>query len=262
MNLANLKEEYEKNGIVILKNFLHDDLTNNFKVEIEQYAKYLCNKHNIFSNDYLNDGLIQLDKKDHSQIHLLYNVIRDSTSLNQIVYNKEIIKTIKYLLNIEYTAYVKYHIVRIDPPKDERFLYKWHQESFYSIPNTPSIQLWAPLINCNNEENGTIDVLLGSHKEELPHYIEKVPNGHTQLFIKDEDIKKQHEFLKAELSPSDIVLFHPYLIHKSNSNFSEKIRYSLVSHYVNPQNDNFYLEENHFIDINRQKCENYDSFFN
>lgn len=262
MNLNELKEEYERNGIIILKNFLQKDLINNFKNEIEQYAEYLCNKHDIFSNDYLNDGLIKLDKKDHSQIHLIYNVIRNSTSLNQIVYNHKVVKIIKHLLEVEHSLYVKYHIVRIDPPKDERFLYKWHQESFYSIPNTPSIQLWAPLVNSNNKKNGTIDVLVGSHKKELPHYIEKVPDGHIQLYIKDEDIKRNYTLLKAEVSPSDIVLFHPYLIHKSNSNLSEKIRYSIVSHYINPENDNFYLEENLFIDINRQRCENYDNFFN
>ena len=75
------------------------------------------------------------------------------------------------------SVYNMYHIVRLDAPSDARFLYKWHQESYYTIPDANSLQVWAPLVEKSTKENGTVEVLVGSHEKEIQHRIERVRGG-------------------------------------------------------------------------------------
>ena len=44
------------------------------------------------------------------------------------------------------TIYSWTHRIRIDPPRDDRRTYGWHQEIFYTFPDTKFLQTWAPII--------------------------------------------------------------------------------------------------------------------
>jgi len=257
-------ELYNKQGFIVQKDFFTVDEINQFNIKLTKIIDFFLVKNNLSSSNPLHNGFMQLDKLDHKNIHIIYNIIRNSDALSYLTSSQKVFNTIRNLLGNEEDTplYNMYHISRMDPPSDIRFLYKWHQESFYTIPNTNSVQLWAPLIEKSTKENGTIDVLVGSHKKEIQHRIEKVPDGHEQKYIKDEDIKDKFELLKVELNPRDALFFHPYLIHKSNHNIGNKVRYSLVSHYLDPLSVDYHTDitDLSFGEHHRKRCINYKEY--
>ena len=253
-------EEYKKNGFVILKQFFSWKLLKEFEESLQSLLSVSLEKNNISSTDYFHKAFRELDKKDHSEIKSIYETLRNSDKTGNIIYYPPLVEVVKELLGMSRTQmiYLIYHICRLDPPEDGRFLYGWHQQSFYSVFEADEVQLWMPVIGKNTKEMGTISILEGSHKRELPHYIHKIKDGHEQMIIPDENVKGFKErFIEIELG--DILLFHPYLIHRSNQNFSEKVRYSIVASYASPYDKRFKGKEHkERTAYHNKRCKNYE----
>lgn len=201
---------------------------------------------------------IEADKKDHSTIHRLYNMLKNSEPILNMTFDESFIRDAKFLMGLSTpdSLYVPYHVCRMDPPEDERFTYRWHQESFYSIFGADQVQIWMPLLHGSTKENGTMSVLVGSHKDgEIPHFLHKTEGGHEQKYIPMPSSKHKEEFIK--LNPGEAILFHKHLIHRSNYNVSDKVRFTLVAAYVNPLDEKFHLEDEATIAAyHRSRCMN------
>jgi ectoine hydroxylase len=118
------------------------------------------------------------------------------------------------------------------------------------------------MVNSNNKENGSIDVLVGSHREGvIPHYLEETEGGYNTLHIRENQISDIDKYVKVtvDLKPGDVLLFHPNLVHKSNMNHSDRVRYTLTAHFLDPLDENFkLLSYNEIIRLNRTRCINAD----
>ncbi len=236
--------DYEKNGFIILKNFISEDKVHAFQNGLESLLQLHCKRNNVKTNDYFSDGYIQLRNKDSKITQNIYNTIRHSNIISSITSDLQLINYVKLLLNMkeENIVYTMYNICRMDMPNDQKFLLRYHQEAFSTIPFTNSLQLWAPIIERNCTNNGSIDVLVGSHKlGEIDHFIEKISDVHLSSYLKESSISNISSFEKitVELDPTDILLFSPYLIHKSNANIGGRVRYSLVTHYIDSTDNMF-----------------------
>jgi ectoine hydroxylase-related dioxygenase (phytanoyl-CoA dioxygenase family) len=257
--------KYKENGFVILKSAIIDNNLKYFNEGFELLLKKECNDLGKTFSDYYNDGFMWLDKNNHSQIHKIYNILRNSDILSRIVFQENILSAIKVLMGKKDTEslYKTYHICRMDPPKDTTFLLNWHQESYSTIPHTNSIQMWCPLINRNDEKNGSIDILVGSHKKEIPHYLERLSDNYLSYSIPEKCIENFHDYNKITvgINPGDVLLFHPNLIHRSNNNYSSNVRYSLTTHFIDPHDKNFKLiSDDEIIRLNRKRCVNAHDF--
>ncbi len=241
--INSLKNNYQKDGHVLLKNFLDPNDVKGFKDILIDLINYHLRKEGIKSNDPVNDGLIKLDRKNHKAIVAIYETLRNSDALCRIVYNQKLLSAVKEILGLspDQAVYLAGHSCRIDPPRDERFTYKWHQQSYYSIREAAEVQLWTPMIARNTKEKGTLSILLKSHKKELSHHLERNPGGHEQMFIPDETVKGMFVEKFVEIDPGDVILFHPYMIHRSNHNSSKQVRYSMIASYANPFDKRFKL---------------------
>ena len=264
-----MKEKYDKNGYIILENFFSQEKLDLVKNQLHSLIEHELVKAGIVEeewscenvlcscirgaihirplrpekrpvSDTLNEGLIVLDQKDHSIVQHIYDTFSRSDDLLNMVFDTKLCDIIKELLVLteDQALHNLYHVGRIDPPNDNRFTYGWHQQSYYSIAESNQVQLWTPLVNRNTKEMGTISILLDSHKKEIQHHIDQVPDGHKQMILKDEEVTHFEEKI-IELNPTDILLFHPLMIHRSNNNVSKKVRYSLVSTFVNPYDPRF-----------------------
>ncbi|MGH8120972.1 MAG: phytanoyl-CoA dioxygenase family protein, partial [Gammaproteobacteria bacterium] len=119
-----------------------------------------------------------------------------------------------------------------------------------------------PLVERNGAENGSMDVLVGSHKDgEFPHYIcEK--DSYSSLYIPEDHIDfSRYARMTVELEPGYMLLLNPNLVHKSNFNNSTRVRYSLTVHIKNPMDANFELisKEERFK-LSRMKAVNYNEY--
>ena len=163
----------------------------------------------------------------------LYNVLGDTKVL-------EVVRKLSGLKKNQ-SPYIWESFCRIDPPKDKSFDLKWHQESYFTLPNSNSVQLWAPIVNRVNLKNtGTVSLLKSSLKlGELNHDIMKLEN-YIHEGIPDNEIEKINlEQVNMELNPGDVLFFHEKSVHKTYHNEGKKVRYTMVANYSNPYYSNF-----------------------
>lgn len=119
--------------------------------------------------------------------------------------------------------------MRIDPPRDERRTYGWHQEIFYTIPETRFIQTWCPLIRDTTIKNGTIEVCEGSHKEGIAKQTWNEIEGRATQIIVNEEVVVKYNQKKIPMKKGEILFFDPHMFHRSGHNSTkDEVRFSLV----------------------------------
>ncbi len=267
MNNSELCNNYKNNGYVILKNFIDKEKLESLEQSIKAQILYHMNRHNLKIKDtFVDYGIIEMnkirkDKKNFDSIQVIYNLVRKLPELYKIIGDEKLIEKIRLLSGMEsdQSPYIWENFLRIDPPHDSTFDLNWHQESYFTLPNSNSVQLWSPVINQVSLKNtGTMCALKESSRlGEITHNIIK-KNGYIHEGIFDDDIKDlKLEELHFELSPGDILLFNEHLVHKTIHNTGEKVRFTMVANYSNPYLSDFnFMNEKQVLLYHKQRTGN------
>ena len=245
MNSINYNS-FENNGYIIKENFVKDKYHSELFYLFYDLAVSAIKRNKIDLNydlknvddlDYKKD-LKELDKillgilkVNNTLIGELYDTVSYSSCFLKMISDSNIEDYTRSLLGLSKrnTIYSWTHRVRIDPPKDERRTYGWHQEIFYTIPETKFIQTWCPLIRNTTIENGTIEVCEGSHKEGIAKQTWNEIDGRATQIIVNEDIVKKYKQKKLPMLKGEILFFDPHMFHRSGHNSTkDEIRFSLV----------------------------------
>jgi hypothetical protein len=245
MNPNNLKS-FKNDGFLIKDNLIkdkyHSELFYLFydlavstikrnKIDLEYQLK------NVDDIDYnrdiktLDKILLDILKIDNKLIGELYDTVSYTSCFLKLVSDSDIEEHARSLLGLRKrnSIYSWTHRVRIDPPKDERRTYGWHQEIFYTIAETKFIQTWCPLIRDTTIENGTIEVCEGSHKEGIAKQTWNEFEGRATQIIVNEEVVAKYNQKKLPMKKSEILFFDPHLFHRSGNNSTKnEIRFSLV----------------------------------
>jgi ectoine hydroxylase-related dioxygenase (phytanoyl-CoA dioxygenase family) len=128
---------------------------------------------------------------------------------------------------------------RVDLPGDTLVFAEWHQEIFFSIPESRYIQFWAPLTRDVTAENGALQVCVGSHRHGIVKQCWEEPEGRHRQMIIDPETIAAHEQRSLELHLGQLLVFSPYLIHRSGSNSSNEVRFTLISAFHDIDNPSF-----------------------
>ena len=111
-------------------------------------------------------------------------------------------------------------------PNDKKRYYKAHQDFFYLPYSVNSVTLWVPLQN-TTKENGALKVIPKSH---LDYNL----LSHSAKDVKYNKLNKHYsknEFKIVNVKLGQALIFSSYLVHKSGSNNSNKIRMSFNVRY-------------------------------
>ena len=275
MDLINIKKNYLTNGFVILKNFFDKDDINKLErtiVELVNYHSKIEKLNNNLSVDekvILLNNLRKSDKSKEDRIQIIYNIIRKLPQFNNLITNQKIIKVVKKLNGIDdkfKTPYLWEGFIRIDPPFDHDYELRWHQESYFTLPNSNSVQLWSPIINkVKKNSTGTVSIMKKSFlKGEIPHSIIKQNKNYISESISDDKIKKlKYNEKLIEISPCDVLLFNELLIHKTFPNLGNKVRFTMIANYSNPFISNFkFMNENEVVSYHKNRTDNAIKFQN
>tara|TARA_A100001035_G_scaffold273584_1_gene264286 strand:+ start:843 stop:1742 length:900 start_codon:yes stop_codon:yes gene_type:complete len=244
-----LIDEFYNNGFVILRNLVDNKKIKKLEDSIKSQIIFHINKHGLnIKDDIYNQGIIQLnkirkDKANFDSIQVIYNLIRKLPELYNVLGDSNVMDIVRTLSNLDenQSPYIWESFCRIDPPNDSSFDLKWHQESFFTLPNSNSVQLWSPIINnVSIDKTGTVTLLKGSSKlGEIKHYIIKLKN-YIHEGIPDNEIDKINlDKTNVELKPGDFLFFHEHAIHKTFHNKGDKVRFTMVANYSNPYTENF-----------------------
>ena len=218
---VDMKIFYEKNGYISIKNGIPAN-------DINEIINDLTHIFSPFATDHkypIDSAIIALDKHDKPklyELHLLasklYSFTKIGSSLSTIVNAICGERVPQFNIGSGFLLGI---------PKDERLVYSYHQESNYMKGFNDIFNTHFPLLRTSVNENGTMSVLVGSHKLKTLNFekSQKSSNYYTDLVPVDIDkIKESFEERYNFLEVGDVLLFHKDTIHRSNFNSSNLAR--------------------------------------
>ncbi len=208
--------EYKENGYAIINNVISKKLISQFNRELKNIfpnKKNLTkpNKANIFANSY---------KKNNNR-KTYYALMQDMKSVKSITY--EIDKTLDHL-NVYNRLGFKSPSIKnaliVSLPKEKKFDNPLHQDIYNNHSNL-FIKIWAPLTEVGIER-GSMELFKKSHN------LGFIPPNYDKLKyypeVNNENIKKFESNILT-FKPGPIVVFNPFILHRSIPNVSEYTRF-------------------------------------
>lgn len=225
MNLE-LKYKYYSKGHVIIKGALR-------KKDLKECRKQLLISYKkIFNKELDNKNIHKFlteceNNKEWDKMYAAFKEVRKSKSFLKI--SKKLEELSKKFFNVKTKLIGTGYAIGIKNSK--RTSYDWHQEkTYYSKMKKNTFHYQFPFFGKCYKSNGTMSVLEGSHTlgEILNYsYKRKFKKGVYSFIPNDINLIKKYfkeKFLNMDLG--DVCIFHENIIHKSNINKTNKIRFA------------------------------------
>ena len=220
-SIDELRADYEKDGFVSIKGLIPFEKLEAVQSDLaETFAEFAADKQ--FPID---SAIIELDKKDKQLLYELHMATTKLISLRSLF--SLFAGVVVDLTSNQAPVYEISGGYLLGIPKDERLVYDFHQESNYMREFSSIFNFHFPLLRKSSQQNGTMSVLLGSHKIGTVSFEKKrlSQNAYTNLIpTAIEEIQSEFEEVHCILEPGDCVVFHKDLVHKSNFNSSDLCR--------------------------------------
>jgi len=254
---VNEKSFFEENGYCVFNNIFTKDEILDFKVAlnslIDLLLKKALSKHDYnqlkFTTDSLLDqGIPLLDKINPSYIPYIQRVISRSPEFLVLSSNKKASTIVKDLLEVpkNQALYLTSNGVVFTSPSSQtrnasKFETEWHLYTFYTMPKSKFIQLWAPLYHDSSHEIGTLKFAAMSHKKDPLQFNQKFdPNKgyNNQYYIEAKDIEG-FDKVSIPVTLGQLLVFDGRTVHSSGLNHSSKVRCTLLSLCHDIANEDF-----------------------
>jgi len=218
-------DDFNEKGFVILDTESFDISVREMSYNVVKFIKD-CAFHSLPSSDHdnLGDYITDIHKiETENQItSKIYSFLPSVPDLYRFATQDCLIDNIK-MLGLHSPALGTVPLVRIDRPKEEKFLTPWHQDYWYSYASLDSVVVWIPL-GPLTKEHGKLNVAINTHKNGEVKYREFVEGN--EPYVADLDIK-QEQTLEVEVNFGEILIFKQSLLHKSGYNQSDSCRVSM-----------------------------------
>jgi len=242
--------DYNKNGYVVLKNIVPyariDALLENIYKLYYKYSKdsELENLEYPWKSELFHKKLIEFREKEPQLFGAIYDSLKTSLTLTQLVSDDVIVDNVAKFLNVEPSDIsISEPMCRLDVPNDKRNVLHWHQERSFFPQNRDglhSLVCWIPLTNVT-EKMGTIHISPESHTGGLisPIQKEKEDGSYTRQISVPEEYVKKYEDLIVPGDAGDVVFLNMLLFHRSGVNISDKVRIVVQSRFHTATADDF-----------------------
>jgi phytanoyl-CoA hydroxylase len=245
-----LRQQFDRQGYVVLKGFLEPEVLEGAREElaklVDQHARKL-----------MADGKITDAREDEpfeTRLARLYENCLDQApksfrrelhlaGLFPVFFHPRLLDQVEAFLGPEIRLYPNY-TARPKLPEWEGTLVLWHQDGGYTSGQVEVLRMlnvWAPLVPARIE-NGCMQFIPGTHRlgvvphEQRPHYLE----------IAREYLEPRlDQAVPIEVDPGDVVLFHNLLFHRGLPNHSRAIRWSLDWRYQDATQPTLRAERGH-----------------
>ena len=248
--MSQIITDYNKNGYAILKNIVPPPridalLENIYKL----YRKYSTDyefdeSEDPWKSEMFHKKLIEFRKKDPKLFGAIYDSLKTSLTLTQLVSDDVIVNNVAKFLNVDPSdVSISEPMCRLDVPNDKRNTLEWHQERSFFPQNRDglhSLVCWIPLTSVT-EEMGAIHISPESHAGGLiiPAQNEKKSELSTRQISVPEEYIKKYEDLVVPVDAGDVVFFNMLLYHRSGINISDKVRFAVQSRFHTATADDF-----------------------
>ena len=105
---------------------------------------------------------------------------------------------------------------RIDSHGEDRFLFGWHQDYWFSICSPAAIVAWIPLTDVRRDQNGGIELIPrdASQGRILKTRAGTAYNSYADAVVLDEPVP-EGPFVSLDLEAGDVLLFRFDVLHRS-----------------------------------------------
>ena len=248
--MSQIITDYNKNGYAILKNIVPPPridalLENIYKLYRKYSTDYeLDELEDPWKSEIFHKKLIEFRKKDSKLFGAIYDSLKTSLTLTQLVSDDVIVDNVAKFLCVESSdVSISEPMCRLDVPNDKRNTLEWHQERSFFPQNRDglhSLVCWIPLTSVT-EEMGAIHISPESHAGGLiiPAQNEKKSELSTRQISVPEEYIKKYEDLVVPVDAGDVVFFNMLLYHRSGVNISDKVRFAVQSRFHTATADDF-----------------------
>jgi ectoine hydroxylase-related dioxygenase (phytanoyl-CoA dioxygenase family) len=218
---SDVKEKYNTCGFVVVRGALPPEHIDELLEKFLEVTKTITGTH--FSNPHSGE-IVEFFSNNLDIESQCYTEIRRFDYLETFSRHPGITVPVRAILGDRIDLLRKV-VYRIDLPRFVEEFAHWHQDHFYVKGDTNTVTAWVPLQDTDYLK-GCISVMPGSHKLGLLRHEIKFGKRDIPKGIFDREIRY------VEVEKGDIVLFHSLLLHSSNLNFSDSIRYSVQARYT------------------------------
>ena len=244
-------ESYTKNGFAIVKNIVPAQRINSLLENIfNLFCKYstdcqeLKNMEKPWNTELFHKKLIEFRQKDPESFGAIYDSLKTSLTLTQLVTDNKVVDFVAKFLKIKPSNLsISEPMCRLDVPNDKRNTLDWHQERSFFPQNRNGLNglvCWIPLTDIT-EEMGPMHISPRSHAEgqlKLSNRTKKNTSYTTQIPVPEEFVSK-YEDLAVRANAGDAVFFNMLLFHRSGQNISNKIRLATQGRFHTSTADDF-----------------------
>jgi phytanoyl-CoA hydroxylase len=233
--MATLKEQFNKDGFVILRNFLDKDVVAGIyrearEIFAEQIRRVTGKTVDIDDRDAFENAMFEFFEKDFTAFVNTGKTVQHTISLHRLALDEKIVNVLKEIG-------VEKPVIGARPAMqfNSRFLSKdgskhWkldaHQDWRTGQGSLDSTVIWFPMVAAG-AEIGALQVIPGSHKAGL---LEASTSGYQGGITAE---LKENDFVQTEFEVGDILVFSAFLVHQSGNNVTRNIRWSVQLRYNN-----------------------------
>ena len=244
-------ESYTKNGFAIVKNIVPAQRINSLLENIfNLFCKYstdcqeLKNMEKPWNTELFHKKLIEFRQKDPESFGAIYDSLKTSLTLTQLVTDNKVVDFVAKFLKIKPSDLsISEPMCRLDVPNDKRNTLDWHQERSFFPQNRNGLNglvCWIPLTDIT-EEMGPMHISPRSHAEgqlKLSNRTKKNTSYTTQIPVPEEFVSK-YEDLVVRANAGDAVFFNMLLFHRSGQNISNNVRLATQGRFHTSTADDF-----------------------
>lgn len=225
-----MKNKFEKDGIIIIKNgLIKKDLIN---------LKKIVNKSSNYSHELFIKNLKSNNKKLYDYVLPFHQEILHKNLYQKVLKNPKVLDKLISLLGPDLAHHedpsITVNISNLDDSKKNYLYKKWHQE-LWSGASTSTIAFWTPIFQPKNY-TGQMAYIPGSHLwGHIPH------KNREPL-----SLPSKCKVIKTKINEGDVILFHSLLLHSSVPINSKKFdaRLALITHIRNFKFQNYSYDLN------------------
>lgn len=234
--------DYNENGLLILKDFLDHKIINEIRDKAKLIFGIQLKKNKIqFDIDYetsFNNALYELFDIAYNDFLGAAKAVQHTLVMHKLASSDLILGLLNSIGLKEPIICVK-PIIYFNSPKlakiEGHYKTPIHQDWRSMQGSLNSVVVWIPLVDIN-KDLGAVEFIPKSHKLGLLNTI-------TDEWFRriDDERLNERDFIAPDVNIGDLVLFSAYTIHRSGDNITDKIRWSMHFRY-NDAAEKTYIE--------------------
>jgi len=232
---------YGEHGCLLLREFAAADVVTRFRDEAATMIGLLLAELRLeraaSTLERFDRGLDLLLTADRARVGRLYMAVRKLPSVYSLITAPRVWAVMRQLMATRLPGiYPSGTGIRMDHPGEDTYLSPWHQEYPYNLTSDNAVTLWLPLVDVD-EANGCLRLAprtqrLGALPVRVRDALNARRNANEALEIDGlEAILARHAELAVPARAGDALVFHTFLLHRSQPNRSDATRWTLQARY-------------------------------